>query len=42
MADERQGLKASFADDGVHPTLAGYRVMEPLPEQAVRAARRGK
>jgi len=42
LADERQGLKPAFANDGVHPTLAGYRVMEPLLTQAVRAALQGK
>lgn len=42
MADERQGLPAALATDGVHPTLAGYRLMEPLLEQAVAKALRGK
>jgi lysophospholipase L1-like esterase len=35
MADNRQGLPPELSKDGVHPTLAGYRVMEPLLEQAV-------
>ncbi len=38
LADERQGMKAALARDGVHPTLAGYRVMEPLLQQAVAEA----
>jgi lysophospholipase L1-like esterase/acetyl esterase/lipase len=38
LADERQGMKAAFSADGVHPNLAGYRVMEPLLEKAVGAA----
>ncbi len=38
LADERQGMKAGLASDGVHPTLAGYRVMEPLLQQAVAEA----
>jgi lysophospholipase L1-like esterase len=38
MADERQGLKVAYGEDGVHPNLAGYRVMEPLLQQAVAAA----
>jgi lysophospholipase L1-like esterase len=35
MADSRQGLPPALAKDEVHPTLAGYRIMEPLLEQAV-------
>ncbi|OON69362.1 SGNH/GDSL hydrolase family protein [Hymenobacter sp. CRA2] len=42
MVDERQGLKATLADDGVHPNLAGYRVMEPLLQQAVAQALKQK
>ncbi|RZK23769.1 MAG: acylhydrolase [Hymenobacter sp.] len=38
MADDRQGLPAALAADGVHPTLAGYRVMGPLLQQAVAQA----
>ena len=38
MADERQGLRADLTRDGVHPTAAGYRVMAPLTEQAIRSA----
>ncbi|MBX7108684.1 MAG: SGNH/GDSL hydrolase family protein [Chitinophagales bacterium] len=36
MADERGGLDKKYSDDGVHPTLAGYRVMEPLVEKAIK------
>ncbi|MGI4875450.1 MAG: GDSL-type esterase/lipase family protein [Janthinobacterium lividum] len=42
MADARQGLPAALAADGVHPTLAGYRLMEPLLQQAVAQALRRK
>lgn len=35
MADERHGLKADLTYDGVHPNLAGYKVMEPLVEKAI-------
>jgi lysophospholipase L1-like esterase len=35
MADERSGLKKEFSEDGVHPNLAGYRIMEPLVEKAI-------
>lgn len=38
MADERNGLKKELGYDGVHPNLAGYRVMGPLAESAIRAA----
>lgn len=42
MADSRQGLPPALAKDEVHPTLAGYRIMEPLLEQAVAAALKSK
>ncbi|SHG09485.1 Lysophospholipase L1 [Flavobacterium fluvii] len=35
MVDERKGLKAAYADDGVHPNKAGYEVMAPLVEKAI-------
>lgn len=38
MADERMGLKRELGDDGVHPNMAGYRIMAPLVESAIRAA----
>jgi lysophospholipase L1-like esterase len=38
MADERQGMKAALATDGVHPNEAGYRLMAPLAEQAIARA----
>jgi lysophospholipase L1-like esterase len=38
MADERQGLKAEYSVDGVHPTPAGYQVMAPLVKDAIRQA----
>ncbi len=36
MVDERKGLDKKFTNDGVHPTLAGYNVMEPLVEKAIK------
>jgi len=42
MADSRQGLPPALAKDEVHPTLAGYRLMEPLLEQAVSTALKSK
>jgi lysophospholipase L1-like esterase len=38
MADARQGLRAEYGSDGVHPNEAGYRVMAPLVEAGIRAA----
>ncbi|MBY0482106.1 MAG: alpha/beta hydrolase fold domain-containing protein [Chitinophagaceae bacterium] len=38
MADERNGLQASLTYDGVHPNLAGYKVMEALAEKAIAQA----
>jgi lysophospholipase L1-like esterase len=38
MADLRNGLKKEYSEDGVHPNLAGYKVMEPLVEKAIEAA----
>jgi lysophospholipase L1-like esterase len=38
MADERNGLKKEYSEDGVHPNLAGYKVMEPLVEKAIEEA----
>ena len=35
MADQRNGLKKEYSEDGVHPNLAGYKVMEPLFEKAI-------
>lgn len=35
MVDEQKGLKAAYADDGVHPNKAGYEVMAPLVEKAI-------
>jgi len=36
--DERNGMKAAYSEDGVHPNLAGYKVMEPLAEKAIAKA----
>jgi acyl-CoA thioesterase I len=42
LADARQGLKPEHAEDGVHPTPAGYAVMAPLAEAAIARALAGK
>ena len=38
MVDSRPGMKADFSKDGVHPNMAGYKVMEPLVEKAIAQA----
>ncbi|WP_281543138.1 SGNH/GDSL hydrolase family protein [Maribacter aestuarii] len=38
MADERNGLPKKYAADEVHPTVKGYKVMEPLVEEAINKA----
>jgi lysophospholipase L1-like esterase len=42
MADDRKGLPKSLSGDGVHPNLAGYKVMEPLAEKAITEALKRK
>ena len=38
MVDERNGLPKKYAEDEVHPTVEGYKVMEPLVEAAIAKA----
>ena len=38
MSDARGMLKRELAEDGLHPTAAGYAVMAPLAEQAIAKA----
>ena len=38
MKDARNGLPKTLADDGVHPNLAGYKVMGPMVEKAIAEA----
>ncbi len=42
MVDERNGLKDALTFDGVHPNLAGYKLMSPLAADAIRKAFRKK
>jgi lysophospholipase L1-like esterase len=35
-------MRSDLANDGVHPTEAGYRVMAPLVEQAIEKALQAK
>lgn len=36
MVDDRNGLPKKYAEDEVHPTVEGYKVMEPLVENAIQ------
>jgi lysophospholipase L1-like esterase len=38
LVDEKEGFKKGLAIDGVHPNLAGYKIMEPLAESAIEKA----
>ncbi|WP_149275948.1 SGNH/GDSL hydrolase family protein [Pareuzebyella sediminis] len=38
LADSRNGLPKKYAKDGVHPTVEGYKVMEPMVEKAIDKA----
>ncbi len=42
MLDSRKGLKAEYSNDGVHPTVDGYKVMEPLVVAAINKALKKK
>lgn len=38
LADERKGQRAELTVDGVHPNLAGYKIMEEVTDAAVKKA----
>lgn len=38
LVNEEKGLKSEYSNDGVHPNLGGYRVMEPIVEAAIQKA----
>src|ERR1700678_208793 len=38
LVDEQGMLKRTLADDGLHPTDAGYKIMAPLAEKEIRNA----
>lgn len=42
MKDNRNGLPANLSHDGIHPNLAGYKIMEPLAEKAIAIALKRK
>lgn len=35
MKDERSGLRLELGEDGVHPNVSGYLIMEPLVEEGI-------
>ncbi|PKD18385.1 acylhydrolase [Salegentibacter salinarum] len=35
LKDEKQGLPKQYSEDGVHPNLAGYKVMAPLTKEEI-------
>lgn len=42
MADEKGGMQTGLSKDGIHPNLQGYKIMEPLAEQAINDALKKK
>jgi lysophospholipase L1-like esterase len=40
VVDENKGMRKEYASDGVHPTAEGYKVMEPLLEEAIKKVRK--
>ena len=36
MVDERGGLDKRYTNDGVHPTIAGYKIMDSIIEDAIK------
>ena len=42
MANSEKGLPVNLAKDGIHPTLEGYKVMEPLAKKAITEALKGR
>jgi lysophospholipase L1-like esterase len=40
FADERNGQKAELTTDGVHPNVAGYKIMAKVTEEAIKMALR--
>lgn len=40
VVDENKGMRKEYASDGVHPTVEGYKVIEPLVEEAIRKVKK--
>ncbi len=41
LSDINGGMRREYSEDGVHPNVAGYAVMQPLAEAAMKAALEG-
>jgi lysophospholipase L1-like esterase len=41
MVDDKGYLKKELADDGLHPNLAGYKIMAPMAEAVIEKALMG-
>ena len=42
LKDDVNGLDPKYTLDGIHPTLAGYKVMEPLAKKGIDEALKRK
>ncbi|HVQ36202.1 MAG TPA: SGNH/GDSL hydrolase family protein [Pyrinomonadaceae bacterium] len=42
MVDDKGFLKDELSNDGLHPNVAGYQVMNPLAEKAIAASLKGR
>jgi lysophospholipase L1-like esterase len=40
VVDDQKGMKSIYANDGVHPTVEGYKVLEPLVEEAIKRVKK--
>ncbi len=38
MVDNQKGLRKDLSEDGVHPNVKGYKIMEPLVKEAIAKA----
>jgi len=38
LVNEQKGMKAEYSGDGVHPNEAGFKIMEPIVEDAISKA----
>lgn len=38
MVNDQKGLKSEYGKDGVHPTLEGFKVIEPMVQKAIDQA----
>lgn len=40
VVDDQKGMRSIYANDGVHPTVEGYKVLEPMVEQAIKQVKK--